>query len=129
MANDTWVVSPGWNDLDLKFELVSMAEDLVKLDSKFRLAKNERDSSSAEDMWAATFLKYDEKRISRDFEIFNLMKKTWDVQATVLNIVEEILIPIKGFSPVCFNVARTRILTWKVFWDSQSEFENILENL
>lgn len=116
-------------DLDITAELVSLAHDLSQVDGKFRIAKNEWDLSTHTEIEAATFLKYDEKRFGRDFELYNFMKKVQWVQTTVVTVVEELLLPIKSISPVWYEVALTRAKTWKVFWEKQQEWDEILATL
>ena len=126
---NSWTKSSDSIELDLTSELIWLTQDLSKLDARFRVAKHEWDVSTNTEMDAATFLKFDEKRFWRDFELYNFMKKVQWVENTVISLVEELLIPLQGISDVAFNVAKTRIRTWKVFWNKQIEWEEVLNSL
>lgn len=129
MTINSWSGASDSTELDLTLELISLSEDLGKLDSRFRIARHEWDISTDTEMEAATFLKFEEKRFWRDFELYNFTKRLQGVQSVVISLVEELLIPLQNRSDVAFNLARTRIRAWKVFWDNQAEWEKVLDSL
>lgn len=88
---------------DLLHKLNNIATILVLTEPhKLRIAKNEQDETTAPCKDAATFLKFDEKRLGRDLELYAFMSKLESVDFVVVQFLEEVVLPLKDPSPKAF---------------------------
>ncbi len=76
--------------------MFSLAELMVSMsDGELRIAHNEEDKTTSVDMEADHFLKLKKQRLGRDLEFYAFMAKIQGIQNTLLNVLQELLIPIK----------------------------------
>lgn len=75
----------------------SLAARLIgKAPGHLRVAFNEDDNSQAPQPECAHFLKLDERRLGRDFELYNFMAKAAGEQAVVVMLLEELVLPLQN---------------------------------
>lgn len=59
------------------------------------IAKNEEDKSTKKELAAATFLKLHHERLGRDLELYAFMAKAAHIEVMLVQVLEEVLLPIK----------------------------------
>ncbi len=75
--------------------LMNIANALVDVNDDIRLAYNEEDDSTDVNKEAAHFLKYKEKRIGRDIELYAFIGEIDSVIGMLTDFLGEVLLPLK----------------------------------
>ncbi|MEN6615481.1 MAG: hypothetical protein ABFD12_02905 [Syntrophorhabdus sp.] len=77
-------------------------ESLVEKESRLTIAHAEQGDTADPDPDAETFLKLDGKRWGRDLELYASVIDLIGPRGVAATLLEEIVIPLKEFSPVAF---------------------------
>lgn len=79
-----------------KEKILELAECIIQnSEGKIRMAFNEEDGTKECNKDATHFLKYKEKRIGRDLELYNFMAEISNEQVMLTMLLQEIVFPIK----------------------------------
>lgn len=108
-------------ELDLAEELWDLLNQVSLSDPRF-WTDGKKDGAN-------TLATFEGKELWRAFELYRFMWKVQWVSNTVVDILGEVILPMKNLSPTAFKVAITRIKLWKVFWERQEEWEKMLDTL
>lgn len=97
-----------------EYDLMAFAEAMVA-DSggRLRIAHSEQDDTREPEKEAASFFKLDGKRLGRDIELYHFMGASimgWP--ATIVDLVMEVLLPIKDVVPASYGAGRAMLLRW-----------------
>ncbi len=106
---------------DVVSELTHMIDELSATDSRI--------TTDWKQDGANTMMLIDGEKTWRALEVYRFIWKLQWVSNTVTDIVRELVLPLQEFSPPTFRIAITRIKTWKVFWEKQKEWEDLLDTL
>jgi len=81
--------------MNIREKLMAIAKDIAATNPDIRLAYNEEDNSIEENKEAAHFLKYKDKRIGRDIELYAFMAELSSEIVMLCDFLEEIIFPLK----------------------------------
>ena len=98
-------------------EISKVCKIVCDSDSRFRIAKNEEDETKDENKEAHEFLKFDEKRLGRDFKLYGFMAKIESAVGPALADFASVLMTIKQNSPESFKLIRSELESWKKYFD------------
>ena len=74
--------------------LLDIAAVIAMQNTDIRLAYNEKDDSTDTNKDAAHFLKYKEKRVGRDIELYAFMAKMSSDISALVDFLDEVIIPL-----------------------------------
>lgn len=90
-----------------------LAEHLVSVSGgRLRLAFNEENATAAYQPEAAHFLKLDDHRLGRDFELYTFMATVQGEKATLGDVLTEVILPLKRTIPLSYTagIEQMRVL-------------------
>ncbi len=92
-------------------EIRGLCIEMCRHDNRLKIVKNEDDNSTKFISDAAEFLKFDEKRISRDFLLYNFMATTSSPEYAIADFAY-VLKTIQIQAPKAFNAITHIIRRW-----------------
>ena len=98
---------------------MDIAAVIAMQNSDIRLAWNEEDDSPAINKEAAHFLKYKEKRIGRDIELYAFMAKVDSVISALIDFLTEVIVPLNLHD----SIAAYAIKVWGIELLSEEHWE------
>jgi hypothetical protein len=104
---------------DRRKRLLDIAAAIAMTNSDVRLAYNEEDSSTKQNLEAAHFLKYKEQRIGRDIELYDFMAEISSEMEMLCDFLSEVILPLGLGS----SLPAEAIKEWGYHWLSAEKWE------
>jgi len=83
--------------MSIKDEIFDFARCIIDTsDGRVTMSFNEEDETTKVDKGAAHFLKYNNKRLGRDLELYDFMNDIMGTPMLLAYLLEEIILPIRG---------------------------------
>ena len=107
----------------------ALAEELVNYSSgNLRFAEGEANDSLSPEPEAHRFLKLNERRLGRDFKLYAFMAKVQGEQATLCDLLNELVIPLNE------PLAKDAGLMWlrdraEMFGEKAGEWQGLIDDL
>lgn len=107
-----------------------LAEVMVKQSSNLRIAFNEADATTSQDLEAQHFLKLDENRLGRDFKLYAFMAQVTGEDGVIIRLLEELVLPLENQSPQAYLAGLSYLQEQgDVFGEDKQAWKTMIENL
>jgi hypothetical protein len=110
-------------------DIMPVVNAMTLADKAIRVVKHEEDTSEDKQPEAATFIKCDEHRLSRDIELYGFMARVAGVQMMLTCVLEEVVLPLKAQHPEAFRAAVGELSKFDVFGPQQAEWISMLKSM